>query len=285
MIIRIKFFSNFCESSEVKSVYERLCESHLIDEYGADKKIFFTNNDDYTHAIILNTAMPILKNIPKENVIGLAFEPPHFLGLNNQFVLYAQKYINKYFIGEKGNLPAPFIEGFGYMWHSQPLTYFPIKNKPISIMVSQKQNAPGHIYRHTLVKHILKSNLPIDIYGRGCQFYTHLKDARIKGNFNGLEPYENYTFHICIENFQTNHYFSEKIIDPLLCSTIPIYLGCRNIKSYFNDNLVLLSGNIEQDMLLLAGILKYPELFITTPLKIDEIKDKINLIKNVERLF
>lgn len=57
--------------------------------------------------------------------------------LNNQFVLYAQKYINKYFIGEKGN-------------------------------------APGHIYRHTLVKHILKSNLPIDIYGCGCQFSNKL---------------------------------------------------------------------------------------------------------------
>ena len=39
-MIRIKFFSNFCESAEVKSVYERLCESHLIAEYGADKKYF-----------------------------------------------------------------------------------------------------------------------------------------------------------------------------------------------------------------------------------------------------
>jgi len=280
----IKFFSSFCESDTIKSIYERISESHLISYYGADKKIYITNNDDYTHAIILNTAMPILKNIPKENVIGFAFEPPHFLNLNDNFILYAQKFINKYYIGEKENLPDPFIEGFVYMWHISPLTYLPIKNKPISIMVSHKQYAPGHIYRHTLVKYILKTNLPINIYGNGCQYYTDLNDARIKGTFDGIEIYENYTFHICIENYQTNNYFSEKIIDPLLCNTIPIYLGCRNIKS-FNDNVILLSGNIDQDMLLLEDILKYPEHFMKSPLKIDEINDKINFIKNIESLF
>lgn len=284
MTMKIRFFCSFGDSACVKSIYERLCETHLIDFYGDDKKIVITNEDDYTHVIIINTAMPVLKNIPKQNVIGLAFEPPEFLGLNNQFINYAQTYINKYFIGEKGNLPLPFTEGFGYMWHKPPINYPLIKNKMMSIMVSQKQNAPGHIYRHTLVNAIIKSNLPIDIYGSGCKYYTSFNDVRIKGEFNDMEPYENYDFHICIENFQTNHYFSEKIMDPLIYSSIPIYLGCRNITDYFNDNVILLSGNIETDMLLLSNIIKYPEQYKKN-IKLDEIKNRINLIKNIESLF
>ena len=282
-MIKIRFFSSFCESSNVKSVYERLCETHMNHEYGENKKIIITNDDDYTHVILLNIAMPVL-NIPKQNVIGLAFEPPRYLQLTEQFIMYAQKYIGKYFIGEKGNLPAPFIEGFGYMWHITPLNYIPVKNKCMSIMISKSKDAPGHIYRHTLVKHILEYNLPIDIYGYGCEFYDSLNNSIIKGKFNDIEPYENYDFHICIENFQTNHYFSEKIMGPLLCNTTPVYLGSRNIKEYFNDDVIVLSSNFHDDITLITNILSNPSQYKKN-IKIDEIKDKINLIKNIDRLF
>lgn len=83
-------------------------------EYGENKKIIITN-DDYTHFILLNISIPVLKNKLKQNVIGLVFELSRYLQLTKQFIMYAQKYIGKYFIGEKGNLPEHFIEGFGYM--------------------------------------------------------------------------------------------------------------------------------------------------------------------------
>jgi hypothetical protein len=174
-------------------------------------KDIITINDDYTHAIIINTAMPVLKNIPKENVIGLAFEPVQFLGLTQQFIEYAKKYIGKYLIGDRINLPPLFVEHYGYMWHITPLTYLPQKKNIMSIMISQKNSAKGHIYRHELVQKILSSNLPIDIYGRGCIYYNAIKDSRLKGTFENNEPYESYQFHICIENFRASHYFSEKI--------------------------------------------------------------------------
>ena len=47
---------------------------------------------------------------------------------------------------------------------------------------------------------ILKHELPIDIYGRGCINYIKFHSPYIKGNFENLEPYENYDFHIAIEN-------------------------------------------------------------------------------------
>jgi hypothetical protein len=305
MTIKIRIFSSFCESANCKKTFERLCETSKMSNYGPDKDIYITNDDDYTHVIILNTAMPVLKNIPKQNVVGLAFEPPIFLGLSLDFVEYAEKYIGKYFIGEKYDLPSPFIENYSYMWYTTPLTYIPIKTKRMSIMVSEKNDAPGHKYRHMLVQRILSQNLPIDIYGRGCEKYNYLnsntnssnqnsifpfllkkqtKDPRLKGKFEDIEPYESYDFHICIENFSTNEYFSEKITSTLLCGTTPIYWGCKNIDSYFPDSFIKLTGSIDSDILLLTNILKNPEEYKKN-IDIDLVKDKINILKHLDDIF
>jgi hypothetical protein len=283
--MKIRIFSSFCTSENCKSVYERLCETQFINNYGKDKDIYITTEDDYTHVIIANTAMPHLKDdIPKSNVIGLAYEPVPFLGLTPQFIQYAQTYVGKYYIGEKGNLPDPFVEHYGYMWHITPLSTVPTKKNIMSIMVSNKNNAPGHKYRHKLVQAILQSNLPVDIYGRGCMYYTNINDSRLKGNFDDLEPYESYDYHICIENFKTPHYFSEKITNALLCGTTPIYWGCNNIASYFPDITYELSGDVLSDMNLLRMIFQNPE-YYKKPIEIDSIKKKINLLHNIEKIF
>lgn len=306
MTIKIKIFSSFCDSEDCKSVFEDICETKNMFNYGEDKDIYITNGDDYTHVIILNTAMPNLVNIPKKNVVGLAFEPPLFLNLTLEFIEYAQKYISTYFIGDKYDLPLPFIQHCAYLSHTIPLTYVPIKNKTMSIMVSQKNFAQGHKYRHLLVQRILSMNLPIDIYGRGCEQYNNYKnttmqlpnndfsydsllnihkcDPRLKGTFENTEVYEDYDFHICIENFKTAEYFSEKIMDPLLCGTTPIYWGCKNIDNYFPGYTVQLSGVIDTDILLITHILRDPLKYKKT-IDVDFVKDKINLLKNLDDLF
>jgi len=283
MTIKIRIFSSFCDSQNCKSVYERLCQTHLIANYGSDKDIYITTEDDYTHVIIMNTAMPEIKsNVPKKNVIGLAFEPPFFLGLSNQFIEYAKKNIGKYFIGNKYQLPEPFVEHYGYMWHMPPLNYIPTKTKLISITFSEKQQTDGHKYRHKLVQQILRTNLPIDIYGRGCKYYSG--DQRIKGEFQELEPYESYHFHICIENLKTNHYFSEKITNPLLSGTIPIYLGCNNIDTYFPEMVIHLSSDLSEDINILKTIIENPEKY-KKKINVEFVKEKINLVKNIRKIY
>jgi len=89
-MIKIKIFCPFSSSKNCKEIYEKINFTNEIDFYGKDKKIYLTSDEDYTHAIIINTIMPTLK-ISKENVIGLAFEPIYFLGLNQQFIEYAKK--------------------------------------------------------------------------------------------------------------------------------------------------------------------------------------------------
>jgi hypothetical protein len=286
--IRLRFFSSFCDGNFLKPHYEEVFESHLLDYYGPEKKLYITNEDDYTHVVIFNLAMPVLKpDIPKENVVGLSFEPIYFLGLTVGFVEYAKKYISRYFIGDKKNLSSPFFEGYAYMCHTVPLTYLPEKNKLMSIMVSEKGFAPGHKYRYELAIAILKTGLPIDIYGRGCANFKknmNYTDKRLKGEFTDKEPYENYLFHICIENFKCNEYFSEKILNPLLCSTTPVYLGCRNIKNYFGNDPIYLTGNLEVDMNMFTLILKEPMKHYRR-LDIEKIKNTTNFLRNVDKVF
>jgi len=255
-----------------------------MENYGEDKDVYITNGNDFTHVIILNTAMPQIAHIPKQNVIGFAFEPILFLGLSEQFVRYAQQYIGKYYIGDKYDLPEPFVERFSHMWHNPPLKYVPNKTKRISMMVSEKNKQQGHKYRHDLITKILETDLPIDIYGRGCMYYDFMGDPRVKGKFQEMEPYENYDFHICIENFQTNHYFSEKITNALLCDTTPIYMGCRNIEHYFPDKVIVLSGDLQKDMTLLHNISENPTAHKKN-INVEIIKNRIYLLRNLKELF
>lgn len=278
-MIKIKIFCPFAESDKCKEIFERINYSHEILFYGKDKKYYITNNEDFTHAIIINTDMPYL-NIPKDNVVGLAFEPIIFLNLTNNFIDYAKKHICKYYIGDKINLPEPFVEHFGYMWHSRPPREITTKNYLMSIIVSEKEFAPGHIYRHNLVKKIIDLNLPIDIYGRGSNKYKYNK---IKGKFNDYEPYESYFYSICIENYVSNHYFSEKIITPLMYNCMPIYLGCKNINEYV-DNVITIEGNVEKDILTILKIIENPELYYKKTYTERNIK-AVNLIQNLPNIL
>ena len=159
MKYKIRFFSSFGDEKQVKEVLNRLCETSNMDNYGEGKEIEVTDGDDYSHVFILNTAMPKLKdNFPKENVMGLAFEPLIFLGLSQTFVNYAEKNIGKYFIGDKSILPSVFVENFSYMWYCTPCKSIPDKTKRMSIMVSEKGRTDGHKYRHSLVKRILNTS-------------------------------------------------------------------------------------------------------------------------------
>jgi hypothetical protein len=276
---KIKIFCPFSTSKNCTEIYERINYSDRIDFYGKDSKVYFTDDEDYTHAIIINTIMPTLK-VPKENVIGLAFEPIQFLGLTQQFIDYATKNIGKYYIGDKKSLCEPFVEHFGYMWHSRPPKEILDKPNVMSIALSSKRSAPGHIYRHTLVEQIIKFKLPIDIYGHGSTSYSY---NRVKGSFNDVDPYENYLYSICIENYQCNHYFSEKIITPLLYNCMPIYLGCKNIESYFDD-IINLTGDVNEDIQLLIKIVSEPDKYYKPTYNEKNIKT-VNLIENVEKLY
>jgi hypothetical protein len=286
--MKVKIFSNFCSSETCKEKFESTFKANLIENYGPIKDIYITCDDDYTHAIILNTAMPSLQ-IDKKNVLGLACEPFPFLGITPKFVEYAEKHIGKYLIGDKLDLGSPFIEHHGFMWFDHPEPNKIIeKKKLMSIIFSEKIGAPGHKYRHAIVNQIIMNRLPVDIYGRGCaSLPENIRSMpNIKGTFTGTEPYDDYVFTISIENFECNQYFSEKIMTPIMCNTIPIYFGCKNIRKYVKDRYIPLSGKLKSDVELIKDIAQNSHKFIKdiTTSK-EEIFNKVNFLKKIEKFF
>ena len=144
----------------------------------------------------------------------------------------------------------------------------------------------GHMYRHMLVDAILKTDLPVDIWGRGCNLLSQLTDNRIKGDFvqNSVAPYEDYDFHICIENTSLNHYFSEKIVNALLSECTPIYLGCKNIDAYFPEQVLKLNGDIENDIAIIRECLENTPQYKKHVDK-EEIYRKVNPFFHLDKLF
>ena len=294
--IRIRFFSDFCSSETCKKNYEKMCLYKKIDYYGKTNKIYITTTETYTHAFLLNCPIPGNLQVEKECVIGFAHEPPNNSCLQlyyNNFIEFAQKNIGKYFIGSIGSLPSPpFIGHHGFLFHEMPsnISMFPNKKtKLMSIMVSHKSYTIGHKYRHALVSYILKHNMPIDIWGNGAKFYKQRfpENNNIYGDFKSMaEMCDNYTFTIAIENTCHDHYFTEKIVNPFMYHTIPLYWGCKKIEEYFPNYSIKLTGNINMDIITIGRVLKNPEYFMTKhKVDIEEVLDKVNLIKNVEKLL
>jgi len=99
----------------------------------------------------------------------------------------------------------------------------PNKTKNISIITSSLAVLPFHLKRLDFLTKIKETfGDKIDYYGRGFNFVNDKGDA--------ILPYR---FHICIENTSINDLWTEKFADPLLGFSIPIYIGCANIDSYF----------------------------------------------------
>ncbi|GHV49166.1 hypothetical protein FACS1894181_07370 [Bacteroidia bacterium] len=102
----------------------------------------------------------------------------------------------------------------------------PVKSKKISFIVSNREFLPGHIARLQFMEEIQKRySDEIDLWGKGFMSLDDKSDGLLS-----------YKFSICIENSTINDYWSEKIADPFLSYTVPIYQGCKNINSYFSSN-------------------------------------------------
>ncbi len=280
-MIIVKFFSSFCSSEECLERHRRVLQFIAVPQYGTD--IVFTVEDNYTHAVLLNTAMPKL-SVPKQNVLGLAFEPPYYLGLTPKFIEYAKEHIGQYYIGSSKGLPLPFVEHHGFMWHIPCPRVIADKTKLMSIIFSNKTQVPGHQYRHQLVRAILQLNLPIDVYGRGCTSLGST-DSRIKGSFDNEDaPYEGYQFSIAIENFSLPEYFSEKLINCIIHECTPLYYGAQNIEKYLPNSSIPLVGNLVTDLSIIRAVLKDPSKYKKTNKQCD-ILSKINIIDELCNLY
>jgi hypothetical protein len=99
----------------------------------------------------------------------------------------------------------------------------PEKNRPLSWIVGNIHDLPGHMKRGAFLRTIqADKTLEINLYGRAVQF--------IEDKWDGLAPYR---YSIAAENTVWPDYWTEKIADCFLTWTVPFYYGCENLEQYF----------------------------------------------------
>jgi len=102
----------------------------------------------------------------------------------------------------------------------------PQKDKLISVVSSDKRMCEGHVQRLEFVDK-LKEHFgdKIDVFGRGINSFDDKADVLMS-----------YKYHIAIENAVQDDYITEKLLDPFITYTYPIYHGADNVGNYFNNN-------------------------------------------------
>lgn len=110
-------------------------------------------------------------------------------------------------------------------WRDLDLT----KTAMCSLIASAKRSQDGHLLRHAIADWARGEGLDIDVMGQG---YTPF-DAKSEG-------LARYRYSVVIENVREPNYFSEKLIDAILCRTVPIYWGCPNIGDFMDTSGMIL---------------------------------------------
>lgn len=102
-----------------------------------------------------------------------------------------------------------------------------------SLIASSKKKQSGHKLRHDLVQWCRETEQGVDVIGRGYKPFAEKSE--------GLAPYR---YSIVIENTRADEYFTEKLVDALLCNTVPIYWGCPNIADFFDPKAMIVCENM-----------------------------------------
>lgn len=116
-------------------------------------------------------------------------------------------------------------------WETRDLT----KTKMCSLIASSKRSQPGHVLRHAVAEWAQSSGHDVDLLGQG---YAPFQD---KGD--GLAPYR---YSVVIENVQESNCFTEKLVDAVLCETVPIYWGCPNIERFMDTSGMIVCRNQDE---------------------------------------
>ena len=190
-----------------------------------DKKVEF----------VLDYAIPqYLTPAPKDTIRIFATLQPE--GEFNEMILNKQDCFDFLFTtdGELLRIPkARFVQGF-YKWVD--INENIEKRFSVSSVFSARRGLPGHVLRRELWNRRDEIRIPKEFYLSSLHilredYVNNLVLGRGKTDKNVAM---NSMFHIAIDSVNKYNFFSEKLLDPLITKTIPIYWGCSNLSEFFN---------------------------------------------------
>ena len=137
---------------------------------------------------------------------------------------------------------SAFHDHMGYMGHDLAAKEF----KVTFIRGMKKFYVKGHELRWKLWDRKDEITLNHEFYETTTPPYASNSHEEIQWFTQRSQIFGSPMFHIAIENTSTPNYFTEKIIDCFLFSTIPIYYGCPNIGEYFHSDGILTFNDIDE---------------------------------------
>lgn len=161
------------------------------------------------------------------------------------------------------------------------------KNKFCAYMYSQH-----HDHR---VKYfdLLSTYKKVDALGESCK-NTNMSTSRDINNENetyndiAVDLYKDYKFVIAMENKDEDGYFTEKINNPVIANSIPIYWGNKKIFDYINkDRIIYIPDYTDKELIDKIKKLDNDELeynkIINQPLYVDDSKKPENIEKQLQK--
>lgn len=125
----------------------------------------------------------------------------------------------------EADVVCPYYAGFKPERVATPVDPFGKKNRVCMLISSGVNQSRREEYLAELMKYTR-----IDSYGR--LFHNTDMGGEDQGWDSKVALYSQYKFVIAFENSVLEDYVTEKLYDPLLAGTVPIYLGAPNVEEY-----------------------------------------------------
>lgn len=170
-------------------------------------------------------------NVPRSRRIAFLSEPP-------EIKVYRPRFLEQFGV-VIAPMPVPGYSGTVIRTHSalpwfyatedlcglramQPMP----KSSDVSVVITRKTKTPQHRARLQFVeqlKHRLGDRL--HVFGLGFHPIANKQEA--------IDPFK---YHLALENTTQEHFWTEKVADPYLGWSLPLYSGCPNLGDYFPDD-------------------------------------------------
>jgi hypothetical protein len=115
----------------------------------------------------------------------------------------------------------------------------------ISIITSNKEITPLQKQRLNFVKYLELSLPEVEIFGRGFREIEDKSQVLLKSKY-----------HIALENSIHNGYWTEKLIDPLICGTQIIYCGDQSLNRLFKSVVIIDINDFDKALAKIRDVLK-----------------------------
>jgi hypothetical protein len=224
-----------------------VCGGHYFEEFFTNllKNIYndcdITSNPNKQYQIVVCSMFGILDNSPdyeKSIMIHFNGEPYETLNKNKYDILFDTKKNNT-------SVYIPFyITSFYERRQHKPKNLLEIEPNPTKTKFCAFMYSACHAHRENFFLK-LSEYKKVDALGRCmknrvnnvCQNAEHTRNVNTKEcTFfdSAVNMYKPYKFVIAFENNNIEGYITEKIINPVLANTIPIYWGSSDVKKHFN---------------------------------------------------